>query len=378
MNRTQFISYLDNPDKLSSSDAIVLSELIRNFPFFQTAHLLYLKSLHNQHSIHYNNQLKISAAYASDRKVLHQLITKKSKPETLLTKEVITKTEENNIQDSLLQAKTVERIITPVLNETSEKESKPGILAIIEALPVHEKEIKSDEVKPDLDQTTLVEKIIKDEHEQENQTNKVEIIDEKLEVLELEYLSQVAITTIELEVSSTQTPGKNVNLVEEGEEEKINGNPKSDILLNVSKEKISENIEKGEFFDSSQLHSFTDWLKNTSHLFSTSPITSDQERIEKTKKKATPLDLIDKFLLEDPKISKPKAEFYSPVNMAKQSVADDITFVSETLAKIYLSQGNYVKALQAYENLHLKYPEKRLYFAAQIKNLRKLINQEKE
>jgi hypothetical protein len=61
--------------------------------------------------------------------------------------------------------------------------------------------------------------------------------------------------------------------------------------------------------------------------------------------------------------------------MAKQSVAEDISFVSETLAKIYELQGNYSKALAAYESLRLKYPEKRLYFATQIKNLKKLINQ---
>jgi hypothetical protein len=88
-------------------------------------------------------------------------------------------------------------------------------------------------------------------------------------------------------------------------------------------------------------------------------------------------DLIDKFIKEEPKMTRPKTEFFSPVNMAKQSVADDITFVSETLAKIYVLQGNYAKALNAYENLRLKYPEKRLYFATQIKNLRKLINQQK-
>ena len=64
--------------------------------------------------------------------------------------------------------------------------------------------------------------------------------------------------------------------------------------------------------------------------------------------------------------------------MAKQSVADDITFVSETLAKIFMMQGDYSKALEAYESLRLKYPEKRLYFASQIKKLRKLINQQKQ
>ena len=80
MNKAQFISYLENPNKLTGDDSIVLSQLVKDFPFFQTAHLLYAKSLHNQGSIHYNNQLKVTAAYATDRKVLHRLITKKSTP----------------------------------------------------------------------------------------------------------------------------------------------------------------------------------------------------------------------------------------------------------------------------------------------------------
>src|SRR5687768_3304202 len=78
MNRGQFISYMEDPDKLSGSDAVLLSGLIKNFPYFQTAYLLYAKSLHNQNSIHYNNQLKVTAAYSTDRKVLHRLITRKN------------------------------------------------------------------------------------------------------------------------------------------------------------------------------------------------------------------------------------------------------------------------------------------------------------
>ena len=104
MNRTQFISFIAAPDNLSGADATLLSGLVKNFPYFQTAHLLYAKSLHNQHSIHYNNQLKITAAYATDRKVLHRLITKQQEPEMDIVKvpvqEVI---EDKRIEQAVIQ-----------------------------------------------------------------------------------------------------------------------------------------------------------------------------------------------------------------------------------------------------------------------------------
>jgi hypothetical protein len=49
--------------------------------------------------------------------------------------------------------------------------------------------------------------------------------------------------------------------------------------------------------------------------------------------------------------------------------------VSETLAKIFILQGNYPKAIYVYEQLILLYPEKKNIFATQIKHLSiKLIN----
>jgi cytochrome c-type biogenesis protein CcmH/NrfG len=59
--------------------------------------------------------------------------------------------------------------------------------------------------------------------------------------------------------------------------------------------------------------------------------------------------------------------------MARLSVVDDSDMVSETLALIYVEQGNYNNAISTYEKLSLKNPEKRSYFANQIKILKQKI-----
>ena len=87
-------------------------------------------------------------------------------------------------------------------------------------------------------------------------------------------------------------------------------------------------------------------------------------------KKLSRKELIDKFILENPSISRPKAEFYNPISVAQNSIIDQENIVSETLAKIYEKQGYFEKAISIYEKLGLKYPEKSRYFAAQIERLR--------
>ena len=57
---------------------------------------------------------------------------------------------------------------------------------------------------------------------------------------------------------------------------------------------------------------------------------------------------------------------------------DDDGYFTETLAKIYIKQGRYSKALEIIQRLNLNYPKKNAYFADQIRFLEKLILNNKQ
>jgi hypothetical protein len=62
------------------------------------------------------------------------------------------------------------------------------------------------------------------------------------------------------------------------------------------------------------------------------------------------------------------------LNPEEKSSIESDDLITETLAAIYLRQKKYEKAQKAYEKLSLKYPEKSIYFASQIKEIEKLKN----
>ena len=85
-------------------------------------------------------------------------------------------------------------------------------------------------------------------------------------------------------------------------------------------------------------------------------------------------ELIDKFIIANPRIEPQKEKTDVPnEDISKPFIEEAGGFVTETLAKIYLNQGYYSKAIDIYEKLSLKFPEKSSYFASQIEKVKEFI-----
>jgi len=86
------------------------------------------------------------------------------------------------------------------------------------------------------------------------------------------------------------------------------------------------------------------------------------------KQKLTSHKIVDTFLKSNPKII-PNDNHTFQVDLT-ESLQENQDIATETLADIYATQGHKNKAIEIYEHLILKYPEKHIYFAAQIERLK--------
>lgn len=433
MNTQQLIGWMKEPSLLGKEASAQLDTLTQTFPYFQTAHLLYIKSLHNENSFLYNNQLKVSAAYATNRKVLYELITKKkvvsefrvsgSGLENPIEKEKIISVELKNKEPETRNAEpetqnTEHETIQPEFPKKrftkDEDEWESGMIRQLqllhhwqmtpqEILAKRIAEINAEAAKkitddklPITDEKIAAEKVVEEKAptaadeintllyvlvepgEAEDISNAEEIETEE-STLEQEENWDVKVLDEEQEsVAEKKSEPSHVPL-DAISQEILRGAISSSIELEVDDAipslaelghktiadrkppVIEKEVPKTEEKKAEEL-TFTSWLKQVS----TSPVPE-----EKPEKQPVKSDLVDKFIQDAPRIQVNKATFFSPVNMAKKSVQDSDEFITETLAKIYVKQGNISKAIRAYQKLSLKFPEKSSYFAALIEELKR-------
>jgi len=165
------------------------------------------------------------------------------------------------------------------------------------------------------------------------------------------------------------------------EEEKAIEIPPQETKPEISEESIEEKLEIGKplEFSRGEKHSFQEWLQ----LSTFKPIQREETPIESEKtanteeiseidsEKKKKLEIIDRFIEANPKISPVKNT--TPISLVSERNSQDNSYLmTETLAKVYLEQKKYQKAIQAYEILILKYPEKSHFFADRILDIKTL------
>lgn len=163
------------------------------------------------------------------------------------------------------------------------------------------------------------------------------------------------------------------------------------ILENNPDKTIEEKLEIGKplVFGMDEKHSFEEWLQLT-QINKIQRVETNQDlnntnlteknidknsnptalEVSKTDEISKKLALIDKFIETNPKIISNKNDI--PTTNSIPKIHDSSHLMTETLAKIYLEQKKYQRAIQAYEILILKYPEKSYFFADRIEDIKKL------
>ncbi len=154
-------------------------------------------------------------------------------------------------------------------------------------------------------------------------------------------------------------------------EPEINTEDKEITTTEVIEENLEEKLELGKPlpFTPSEKHSFQEWLQLTKFSVIERNFEENEPKVDPEKQKK--IDIIDKFIEANPKIAPVKDIPKTPANISK-SAEEPTHLMTETLAKVYLEQKKYNKAIQAYEILILKYPEKSSFFADRINEIKNL------
>ncbi len=278
-----------------------LKQIINKYPYFQSARALYLKGLKNTGNYKYNQALKTTAAYTTDRSILFDYITSKTFSQNEVSKFIKQNTIHLNAIEVEIEDISVNKKIIVDNALTKEIESSKPILDPALFLPL-------------------------------------------------------------TETSALKTP-----ITENIESEDENSLP------NAQNEREKENIlniGKPLEFNKDEMHSFNEWLSITN----ATPIKRKDKKVAKKintiLNKAEKFELIDLFISKNHKLEPAKET--SSHNIAKAQMIQPESLMTETLARIYLEQKNYKKAIQSYKILSLKYPEKSGFFADQIKAIKQI------
>ena len=420
MNKETFAKYISDPSLLDNDTLPEIKAMLDEFPYFQSAWVLYIKNLHAIKDIRYENKLKTASAFVSDRKHLHdllkgtyiptitpvpvhtQLIASPQEPEQPQSDDVNPDTVET--QNLVSQPESQEEDFTPVQTQfiASPQEPEPTApLSIADRILMQMEEMRkakasaaSAENKNSESPVEPRNLVAQSDSEEDVQTQSIaspqepeqpQYDDANTDTVETQNLVSLP-ETQEEDFTPVQT-----QFIASPQEENV-PTPKPEISQQQIKEAIEKQLQSlginaNITFSDGSANIKIDFGANAEKQASSKeenvieqPIGQEviaekplEDKPKTHSSKRQKMNLIDQFLVSEAKIV-PIKNYHSDSKLSTESLLEDEELFSEKLAKIYIKQGLLEKALTTYEKLYLKYPEKSAYFATQIEYVKRLIN----
>jgi len=319
LNKQTFIQLITNPSGITTEQMAELEKVVLGFPYCQAAHILIAKQAAESGSMFADQKLKKAAAYTLDRKNLKLLLTtkfNKKSEEIISTKEILP------IKEALIQP---EKVVETAISVSPTKSND-----LLEEL--RENLRKLHEVKIQAAWGKEEKKVVEEKLEQTTDIN-----------------SEVVLGN--MEEHSLEPPKVELPYFSRNEFVALNDFPvrTEDVVL--------EMVEHGN----NLLLEYLNYLEEKRGVF--------------RKNKKLEDDIINKIIKTEPRISKLDINNLpdTSIDLSTKSTSISKGPISENFAKILVLQGKIAQAIDIYEQLILKNPEKKPYFATQIEKLKNRI-----
>ena len=394
MNRNEFNRFVAGGALPGPGDLEGLRELTVLFPWFHSAHMLLLRGLKENADIRFDTQLKASALSVSDREVLYHYLF--MQPAAEAEKEEATYEEiphEEALQEEVAQEEApheevVQEVVTPpeevaqtetLHEEVVQEEVIQGDVVPVETLQA---EIPHDEVVPEeavaeVTPATEAETSAtagsawrtREELMAEIEARLEELSSPPEEVHEIEAV--VAQDTEVSEIEAAVTPDAEVSGIEavvapDAEVSEIEALVAPDAEVSEIEAMVAPDTEVPVTSDIMEQEPAGEELLEL--------VADNESPVSEPAQQLTPQDLIDRFIQSRPTLERiPLAENQPVKDLSEPGAEEQGRFITETLAKIYINQGYYTRAINIYEKLSLQFPEKSAYFAGRIERIKDLI-----
>ena len=364
MKNTPFNELLKSPHLLASMPIEELEDITKNYPWFSLAHSYLAKAYQENKSHKTSGQIALASTLHSNRTWLYgflkEPILQKQTPAEIadtLPTETITETEVEVTPSAAAPSNTLAQLAASMMDEEPEvrevkRGEEPEVREDKRGEEPEVREVKRGE-EPEVREVKRGEERVKQEEEEEEEVTDLDFLDKSI-------LATAVASSIFLEVSET----------EEEEEDEL------DVVRDASKDDIQDSAKdasQGPAEEGENEALFT-WLRSVSEDEETIEQGREDKREEEEGRKSTEsvqpsLDLIEKFIATEPRITPGKVEQYTGVSFAKDSLEENFDWVTETMAKLYATQGKIDRARKAYKRLIELHPEKKIHFENQLKAL---------